>query len=178
MSGVYAVTRPEEIAARLRAAVESAKWQVIEGECSKCGFHSGDDWMQCRGVCPVPGSPHYVAGAQRVAVKVLTPDLSWLLAERDRLRGEVERLTAERDAAYARGVEDAARVADEYATVNLEMAGDTVLHDPVLSGRDRSDQGFAKSAEMQVDGTIHSAAYHAATNIAASIRALAPGGAT
>lgn len=27
--------------------------------CMKCGYMSGDDWRQCRGVCPVEGSPHY-----------------------------------------------------------------------------------------------------------------------
>lgn len=25
----------------------------------KCGKLSGDDWKQCGGECPMPGSPHY-----------------------------------------------------------------------------------------------------------------------
>jgi len=29
-------------------------------QCPKCGAFSGDDWTQCGGVCPMPGSPHYV----------------------------------------------------------------------------------------------------------------------
>lgn len=78
----------------------------------------------------------------------------------------------QRDEARAAALEEAAGEADAYAAVNLQMAGDTILHDPVLSGRDRSEQGFERSAEMRVDGTIHSAAYHAATNIAGRIRAL------
>jgi hypothetical protein len=207
------MTRPEEIAARLRAAVESAKWQVIEGECSKCGFHSGDDWRQCRGVCPVPGSPHYVAGAQRVAVKVLTPDLSWLLAERDRLLGEVERLherlednrvyvmgdggqmvrqavepgsipdgidardetirgldtqvarlKAERDTAYARGVEDAAGAVEKRAA---ELGRQECCGHGVGGHGDGPPECCGDPLLMIAD-----------TEAAAAIRALAPGGAT
>jgi hypothetical protein len=30
-----------------------------ERRCPKCHHGSGDDWTQCNGVCPVPGSPHY-----------------------------------------------------------------------------------------------------------------------
>lgn len=71
-----------------------------------------------------------------------------------------------------RVIEECASVADEYAHVNMQMAGDTILHDPVLSGRDRSEVGFARSEEMRIEGAIHSAAYHAATNIAAALRAI------
>ena len=28
-------------------------------QCPKCKAVSGDDWSQCRGLCPMPGSPHY-----------------------------------------------------------------------------------------------------------------------
>lgn len=28
-------------------------------QCPKCKYWSGDDWKQCNGVCPMPGSPHY-----------------------------------------------------------------------------------------------------------------------
>jgi hypothetical protein len=27
--------------------------------CPKCDKFSGDDWSQCKGSCPVPGSPHF-----------------------------------------------------------------------------------------------------------------------
>jgi len=27
--------------------------------CPKCKWVSGDDWKQCEGKCPMPGSPHY-----------------------------------------------------------------------------------------------------------------------
>lgn len=27
--------------------------------CTKCGYRSGDDWSQCGGSCPMPGSPHF-----------------------------------------------------------------------------------------------------------------------
>ena len=29
--------------------------------CIKCGYPSGDDWTQCKGVCPVQQSPHFDA---------------------------------------------------------------------------------------------------------------------
>lgn len=43
--------------------------------CPKCGADSGNNWSQCKGSCPMPGSPHYaVAQAGRVgAVKGLSP---------------------------------------------------------------------------------------------------------
>lgn len=27
--------------------------------CPKCGAESGDSWSQCKGSCPMPGSPYY-----------------------------------------------------------------------------------------------------------------------
>lgn len=30
-------------------------------ECPKCGAFSGDDWTQCKGMCPMESSPHYNA---------------------------------------------------------------------------------------------------------------------
>lgn len=27
--------------------------------CPKCGYRSGDAWLQCNGSCPMPGSPHF-----------------------------------------------------------------------------------------------------------------------
>lgn len=35
--------------------------------CPKCGQQSGDDWRQCGGSCPMPGSPHYAPGVARVS---------------------------------------------------------------------------------------------------------------
>lgn len=28
-------------------------------QCPKCKMHSGDDWKQCKGECPMNMSPHY-----------------------------------------------------------------------------------------------------------------------
>lgn len=36
-----------------------------EPVCPKCRYPSGDDWKQCRGSCPMPGSPHYSENACR-----------------------------------------------------------------------------------------------------------------
>lgn len=53
--------------------------------CPKCLHTSGDDWSQCRGECPMPGSPHnrgdtFEAFQARVtaAARVITEaDLYW-----------------------------------------------------------------------------------------------------
>lgn len=55
--------------------------EAREGEapvaCPKCGMLSGDDWKQCGGSCPMPGSPHHThpaapsADKLRIAVEAL-----------------------------------------------------------------------------------------------------------
>ena len=42
-------------------------------KCSKCGALSGDDWKQCVGSCPMPGSPHYVASVRTTGAMKLVP---------------------------------------------------------------------------------------------------------
>ena len=34
----------------------------MSDRCPKCKARSGDDWEQCGGSCPMPGSPHYDEG--------------------------------------------------------------------------------------------------------------------
>jgi len=48
-------------------AGQHARVKAIPGakQCPKCGVQSGDDWHQCEGQCPMPGSPHYNAGCVR-----------------------------------------------------------------------------------------------------------------
>lgn len=78
--------------------------------CSKCGAHSGNDWEQCKGSCPMPGSPHYdpspkpdVAGARERLLNDLAAgndeniitgadDLRLILSAYDRQGEEIERL--------------------------------------------------------------------------------------
>lgn len=74
------------------------------------------------------------------------------------------------EAARREGMEAAARIADEYASVNREIAGDSILLDPVLRGRGFTPQNVAESERQQINGTIHSAMFHAAQNIATAIR--------
>ncbi len=66
-----------------------------------------------------------------------------------------------------------AAIADAYAEVNWEQCTDSILLDPVLSNkgeRPLTQEDWARSEDMSIDGTIHSSMYHAATNIAAAIR--------
>ena len=52
---VMAITHPDAPTdAQVLEAAENA-----ERRCPKCDATSGNDWSQCNGVCPVPGSPHY-----------------------------------------------------------------------------------------------------------------------
>jgi len=58
----------------------------------------------------------------------------------------------------------------------MRLCGDAILHDPVLAssrGAQITRADVEKSRALQVDGTIHSAGYHAATHIAEHLRALA-----
>jgi len=36
--------------------------------CPKCRASSGDDWEQCKGSCPIPGSPHYTPAPEEEVV--------------------------------------------------------------------------------------------------------------
>ena len=71
---------------------------------------------------------------------------------------------------YRDGLEDAAKIADMWAEENFRLAGDTILHDPVLSGRDRSQSGFIASQDFQRDGFGHASRAHTAQDIATAIR--------
>lgn len=72
----------------------------------------------------------------------------------------------------AAALEEAARIADFYATENFRLAGDTIMTDPVLHsrGRDQSPSALALSQKMRVEGCVHASMAHAAQNIAAAIR--------
>ena len=69
-------------------------------------------------------------------------------------------------------LEDAAKLADVYADVNIESAGDSIIADPILHGDAPTVSNLAKSENLQVSGTIHSSMFHAAQNIAEAIRTL------
>lgn len=71
---------------------------------------------------------------------------------------------------YRRGLIDAARIADLYATENFRLAQDTILTDPFLNGRDVSAAALEVSARLQEDGCIYTAMARAAENIARAIR--------
>jgi hypothetical protein len=52
---IMAITHPD-------APTDAQVLEAAENEerrCPKCDATSGNDWSQCDGVCPVPGSPHY-----------------------------------------------------------------------------------------------------------------------
>ncbi|WP_374649011.1 hypothetical protein [Rhizorhabdus sp.] len=70
---------------------------------------------------------------------------------------------------FAEGVRAAAAAARFYADENLTLAGDSVLLDPVLSGKGLTPENIAQSEKLQIAGAIHSAAYHAGKHIEANI---------
>lgn len=72
----------------------------------------------------------------------------------------------------AKALLEAADYAEFYADERMRLCGDAILHDPVLAGG-RTRRDFARSADAQIDGTINSAAYHAAMHIAEHLRKLA-----
>lgn len=72
--------------------------------------------------------------------------------------------------ADAEATERAANKAKAYADENLQMAGDSILLDPILAGGSFTKENIAKSGDMTIAGTVHSAMYHAAKNIEKAIR--------
>jgi hypothetical protein len=91
------VTRPEEIAARVRAATPGP-WRINEHFCVIAdGVEAAGEFTVCVVVSRTDGwMPSGQKEADGALIANAPADLSWLLAERDRLRGEVERLTEEK----------------------------------------------------------------------------------
>lgn len=42
--------------------------EAADMQCPKCNARSGDDWEQCKGSCPMPGSPHFESQPQGQAM--------------------------------------------------------------------------------------------------------------
>lgn len=69
--------------------------------------------------------------------------------------------------------ERCAKVAELYSEVSWEKCTDSILLDPVLSNHGRrklTKADWERAESMAIDGTIASAAYHAANHIASAIR--------
>lgn len=75
----------------------------------------------------------------------------------------------------ARALREAADFAEFYAEERMTLCSDSILHDPLWSAKrgEVTAEMARRSRELQIDGTINSAAYHAALHIAAHLRALA-----
>lgn len=69
-------------------------------------------------------------------------------------------------------LEEAAKFAEFYAEERMRLVGDSIMHDPLLSGGRWTGANIAASKEAQIDGTINSAAYHAAMQIAEHLRGM------
>ena len=113
----------------------------------------------CRGVTIVPAAITAYLSTRR--------EQGWVEIRSDELRNPhavrmVHAIEAEREAC--------AQIADAYADENITMAGDAVLHDPVLSGEPLTGANVAKSKDRMIEGCIHSSMFHASQNIAAAIR--------
>jgi hypothetical protein len=71
-----------------------------------------------------------------------------------------------------RALEEAAKAAEEYGEVTFEVCADNILMDPLLHGEPWTEENIKRSADCQVQSTIHSSGFHAANHIAENIRAL------
>jgi hypothetical protein len=60
-------TTADAILALVRAHLTSDEAVERAMICTKCKARSEDNWSQCRGVCPMPGSPWFVQAAPREA---------------------------------------------------------------------------------------------------------------
>lgn len=102
-------------------------------------------------------------------------ELEWSLPrwKDDRIATIAQALADARAEGRREGVEAAAKVADLYADVNIEQAGDTILLDPCLNGDGFTPENLRASESLIVDGCVHASRFHAAQDIASAIRALA-----
>lgn len=72
------------------------------------------------------------------------------------------------------GMKEAAEIADAYADENIQMASDTIMIDPVLSGKRGqkfTDEEWERAEKLKIEGCIHSSMFHAAQNIRDAILA-------
>ncbi len=67
-------------------------------------------------------------------------------------------------------LEEAARIADFYATENFRLAADTVACDPIIQGTARTAQDVLRAVQLRHDGHRHASMAHVAQCIAAAIR--------
>lgn len=74
--------------------------------------------------------------------------------------------------ARAKALEEAAVIADQYAEIGFEMAGDTILLDPCLRGKGFTPENIETSNGLQTKGAIFAGRAHAAQDIATRLRAL------
>lgn len=73
-------------------------------------------------------------------------------------------------AEYLRGLEDAAKMADFYSDEYFRLAGDTILLDRFLSGKDFSQEAMMASRALCHEGELISTRAHVAKDIATAIR--------
>lgn len=68
---------------------------------------------------------------------------------------------------------EAADYAEFYGNERMLLAGDAILHDPLLRGEPFTQANLERSQDCTIDGCINSSAYHAAMHIAEHLRDLA-----
>ena len=102
----------------------------------------------------------------------LTPERLYICHKKNTVISSADKRAKDIHDAEVRGMMRAAGIARLYADENLTMAGESILADPVLSG-ELSAAAHKKSKSVQIDGTIYSASYHAAKNIAEAIMSAA-----
>lgn len=71
---------------------------MVDTTCPKCGAVSGDNWSQCFGVCPMPGSPHFdptyppVDCTPRADPAAMPPGFAELIHRGDVRRAKLQRM--------------------------------------------------------------------------------------
>lgn len=78
----------------------------------------------------------------------------------------------ERRAVRREAFDEAARHAEKYGEINFEIVNDNILMDPLLRGKEWSDENVAISRDCSIQSTIHSSKYHACQELAEQLRAM------
>lgn len=135
--------------------------------CPKCGEVTGNDWTQCGGSCPMPGSPHYNSSASPEAPKDVVGIVGKLTKIADASRrndgtdiplGEqvreaasaITRLAAERDEARAE-VATARRERDALAAFHTDDRTALIVKAEAFKARTETAEAEAATLRKELE---------------------------
>ena len=146
--------------------------EAADMQCPKCNARSGDDWEQCKGSCPMPGSPHFESQPQgqamtdtvrvpRGAVEAIADDLRAISLELTKKRAttpvseDIFRKALALEAMLAASPQGDGLSADANAALLLvsgvNVSDDEVLPDDITIGSQPQGQAMTDTVRDERD---------------------------